>query len=68
MTLKRSTGRTVKVIDASTAHRTADGWVYGFPELAAAPAEAVRECQRVSNPGCYATGAIALLRPWWMRV
>jgi N-acetyl-gamma-glutamyl-phosphate reductase len=61
--IERSTGRTVKVIDASTAHRTADGWVYGFPELAAAQAQAVREASRVSNPGCYATGAIALLRP-----
>ena len=36
--IERSTGRTVTVIDASTAHRTADGWVYGFPELAAAQA------------------------------
>lgn len=61
--IERSTGRMVKVIDASTAHRTADGWVYGFPELAAAQAQAVREASRVSNPGCYATGAIALLRP-----
>ncbi len=61
--IERSTGRTVKVIDASTAHRTADGWVYGFPELAAAQAQAVRGASRVSNPGCYATGAIALLRP-----
>ena len=61
--IERSTGRTVKVIDASTAHRTADGWVYGFPELAAAQAQAVREASRISNPGCYATGAIALLRP-----
>ncbi len=52
-----------KIIDASTAHRTAPGWVYGFPELAAGQREAVRHAQRVSNPGCYATGAIALLRP-----
>ena len=58
-----SSGRQVKVIDASTAHRTADGWVYGFPELAATQAQAVREANRVSNPGCYATGAIAILRP-----
>ena len=61
--IERSSGRKVKVIDASTAHRTADGWVYGFPELAAAQAQAVREASRVSNPGCYATGAIAILRP-----
>jgi N-acetyl-gamma-glutamyl-phosphate reductase len=53
----------VRVIDASTAHRTAAGWVYGFPELAPGQAAAIRGATRVSNPGCYATGAIALLRP-----
>ena len=52
-----------RIIDASTAHRIAPGWVYGFPELAAGQAEAVRQARRVANPGCYATGAIALLRP-----
>ena len=52
-----------KIIDASTAHRTAPGWVYGFPELAAGQREAVIAAQRVANPGCYATGAIALIRP-----
>lgn len=52
-----------RVIDASTAHRTAPGWVYGFPELAAGQKEAVAKARRVSNPGCYATGAIALVRP-----
>ena len=52
-----------KIIDASTAHRTAPGWVFGFPELAAGQRDAVVNAQRVSNPGCYATGAIALLRP-----
>ena len=52
-----------KIIDASTAHRTAAGWVYGFPELAAGQREAVIAARRVANPGCYATGAIALLRP-----
>ena len=57
------TGRTIKIIDASTAHRTAPGWVFGFPELAAGQLEAVRAATRVANPGCYATGAIALLRP-----
>lgn len=61
--IERGSGRKVKVIDASTAHRTADGWVYGFPELAASQAQAVRDAARVSNPGCYATGAIAMLRP-----
>ena len=52
-----------KVIDASTAHRTAPGWVFGFPELAAGQREAVAGANRVANPGCYATGAIALIRP-----
>jgi len=52
-----------KIIDASTAHRIAPGWVYGFPELCAGQREAVQQAQRVANPGCYATGAIALLRP-----
>ena len=52
-----------KIIDASTAHRTAANWVYGFPELAAGQREAITNAQRVSNPGCYATGAIALIRP-----
>lgn len=61
--LERSGGRGPRVIDASTAHRTAEGWVYGFPELAAGQREAVAQARRVSNPGCYSTGAIALLRP-----
>lgn len=52
-----------KIIDASTAHRTAPGWVFGFPELTAEHALAVKNAQRVGNPGCYATGAIALIRP-----
>lgn len=57
------TGRRPKIIDASTAHRTAAGWIFGFPELAARQTEAIQMADRVSNPGCYATGAIALLRP-----
>lgn len=61
--ITQSTGRKIKIIDASTAHRTAPGWVFGFPELAEGQAEAVAQADRVSNPGCYATGAIALLRP-----
>ncbi|ADJ64287.1 N-acetyl-gamma-glutamyl-phosphate reductase [Herbaspirillum seropedicae] len=53
----------VRVIDASSAHRTSPDWVYGFPEMAAGQAEAIATALRVSNPGCYPTGAIALLRP-----
>ena len=56
-------GKKPKIIDASTAHRIAPGWVYGFPELSASQLEAVKAADRVSNPGCYATGAIAILRP-----
>jgi N-acetyl-gamma-glutamyl-phosphate reductase len=56
-------GRKPKIIDASTAHRTAPGWVFGFPELAAGQRAAVAGADRVGNPGCYATGAIALIRP-----
>ncbi len=52
-----------RIIDASTAHRTAPGWVYGFPELVPSQRAAVAQAQRVANPGCYATGAIALIRP-----
>ena len=56
-------GRKPRIIDASTAHRCAPGWVYGFPELCEGQREAVIQAERVANPGCYATGAIALLRP-----
>ena len=52
-----------RIIDASTAHRTADGWVYGFAEMAPGQRDAICSAERVANPGCYATGAIALLRP-----
>ncbi|MFJ4345517.1 N-acetyl-gamma-glutamyl-phosphate reductase [Pseudomonas sp. NPDC089401] len=53
----------VRVIDASSAHRTSPGWVYGLPELDEGQAERIAQATRVSNPGCYPTGAIALLRP-----
>jgi len=55
--------RTTRVIDASTAFRTAPDWVYGFPELAPGQRDAVRQAMRVSNPGCYPTGFLALVRP-----
>jgi N-acetyl-gamma-glutamyl-phosphate reductase len=62
--LARSSGRPgPKIIDASSAHRVADGWVYGFPELNRDQRNAVAQARRVSNPGCYPTGGIALLRP-----
>lgn len=55
--------RAPKLLDASTAHRVAEGWVYGFAEMAPGQARAIAEARRVANPGCYPTGGIALLRP-----
>ena len=52
-----------KILDASTAHRVAPGWAYGFPEMAPGQADRIAAAARVTNPGCYPTGAIALLRP-----
>jgi N-acetyl-gamma-glutamyl-phosphate reductase len=52
-----------KVLDASTAHRVAPGWTYGFPELTPDQADKIRSSRQVSNPGCYPTGAVALIRP-----
>jgi N-acetyl-gamma-glutamyl-phosphate reductase len=52
-----------RLLDASTAHRVAPGWVYGFPELCAGQPEEIAKAARVANVGCYATGSIALLRP-----
>lgn len=54
-----------RLLDASTAHRTKDGWVYGFAELKPGQEqkELIRHAARVANPGCYATGAIALIKP-----
>ncbi len=51
------------LIDASTAHRTAPGWVFGMPELAAAQRERLRAAKRISNPGCHSSAFILLLRP-----
>ncbi|AKM31600.1 N-acetyl-gamma-glutamyl-phosphate reductase [Pandoraea faecigallinarum] len=53
----------VRVIDASSAHRTHADWVYGFPEMVKGQAARVASARRVSNPGCYPTGAVGLLRP-----
>jgi N-acetyl-gamma-glutamyl-phosphate reductase len=52
-----------RLLDASTAHRVAPGWVYGFAELAQDQPQKIAAARRVANPGCYATGAIALLAP-----
>ena len=52
-----------RLLDASTAHRVAEGWVYGWAEMAPDQREAIATAKRVANPGCYPTGAIALIRP-----
>ena len=54
--------RTV-IIDASTAHRTLPGWVYGFPELGEGQAEAIKNSRRIAVPGCHASGFVALVAP-----
>lgn len=54
-------GSKVRIVDASSAHRVADGWTYGFPEITGR--EKIANAARVSNPGCYPTGFIALLAP-----
>jgi N-acetyl-gamma-glutamyl-phosphate reductase len=56
-------GSKPKVLDASSAHRTHPDWVYGFPELNASQTGLISKAQKVSNPGCYASGAIALMSP-----
>lgn len=61
VSLARDAG--TRFIDASTAHRTDPDWVYGFAEMAKGQADAIISAQFVSNPGCYSTGAIALIRP-----
>ncbi len=56
-------GHKPKLLDASSAHRTHPDWVYGFAELNKTQAELIRSSDKVSNPGCYASGAIALISP-----
>lgn len=61
------TSKNTIIIDASTAHRTAAGWTYGFPEMDKGQRAAIQASTRISNPGCYPTGVIALVRPLVMR-
>ena len=56
-------GAKAVVIDASTAHRTAEGWAYGFPDLSPAHRAAIASSKRIANPGCYASGFISLVYP-----
>ena len=53
----------VRILDASTAHRVADGWVYGLPELTSGQRERIAKAKRVANPGCYSSAVILLMRP-----
>ncbi|MCD8373038.1 MAG: N-acetyl-gamma-glutamyl-phosphate reductase [Clostridia bacterium] len=52
-----------RIIDASTAHRTAEGWIYGFPEISAKRRSEIASAKRVANPGCHATGFISIAAP-----
>lgn len=52
-----------RIIDTSTAHRSAEDWTFGFPEISKEQTDVIRAATRVSNPGCYSTGAIALIKP-----
>lgn len=61
--VKLVTNDNTRVIDASTAHRVAPGWAYGFPELSKAHRAAIASGKRIANPGCYATGFLAIAYP-----
>jgi len=63
MTALRERGIATRILDTSSAFRTDPGWTYGFPELSAGQAEKIANASYVANPGCYATGAVAVLRP-----
>jgi N-acetyl-gamma-glutamyl-phosphate reductase len=56
-------GSPVRILDASTAHRVSEGWVYGLPELVSGQRERIAHARRVANPGCYASAVILLARP-----
>ncbi len=62
-TISKLIDSSTRVIDASTAHRTNEDWVYGFPELQRDQKLKIHDAKRVSNPGCYPTGALSLIRP-----
>ena len=61
--VKLVTNEKTVIIDASTAHRTADGWTYGFPELSEKHYENIKNAKRIANPGCHATGFISIVYP-----
>src|SRR3990170_2435154 len=53
----------VRILDASTAHRVSDGWIYGLPELTSGQRERIAQARRGANPGCYSSAGILLVRP-----
>lgn len=61
--VKLAEGSKTVIVDASTAHRVAEGWTYGFAEMSADQAKAIASSKRIANPGCYPTGFIGLVRP-----
>ena len=61
--IENSKIKDLKIIDASTAHRTSYGWTYGFPELIESQLAKIKTANRISNPGCYPTGALSIIRP-----
>lgn len=61
--VEMASGLNCRIIDASTAHRTADGWVYGFPELTAGQRDRIGAGRHIANVGCYASAMIAMIRP-----
>ena len=61
--VQAAVGCDTKIIDTSTAHRCAEGWAYGFPELGAEYVQKIATMKRIANPGCHATGSIAVLAP-----
>lgn len=56
-------GSSTRLIDASTAHRVSEGWIYGLPELGPRQRDLIRNAERVSNPGCYPSGVVLLVGP-----
>lgn len=61
--VEMASGLDCRIIDASTAHRIADGWVYGFPELTSGQRDRIRASRHIANVGCYASAMIAMIRP-----
>ena len=61
--VKATEGTGIRILDTSTAHRTKEDWVYGFPELSSEQYKAISQAEKVAVPGCHASGAISILYP-----